>query len=122
MDYPHIWKHRWADKTPGKIAETFGWSTTFKRKQWAISFLLKLVVDGDITIHDRTTFMEMRDYVTLPNGGYGPAVSTGHDDTVMALAIDCICASTESPLLSYGQDSATLIPSAPWEEWGEESG
>ena len=119
MDYPYIWRHRWADKTPGKIAETYGWSTTFKRKQWAIGHLLKLIVDQDIVIHDRTTFMEMRDYVTLPDGGYGPAVMGGHDDTVMALAIDCICAATESPLSSYGQETAIpQMASAPWEEWG----
>lgn len=125
MDYPYIYQGHWADKTPGKTADNYGWSTTYKRKEWAIGWLLKLVVDHDIIIHDHRTFQEMRDYVTLDGGGYGPAARDGFDDTVMALAITCICASTEGPLRAYGdsgvpmQDEATPVE-APWEHWGEE--
>jgi len=98
LDYPRIYQQRFADKNPGKIAEMYGWSTTWKRKEWAIGHLIKLLTDGSLTIHDDHTFQEMRDYITLENGGYGPADErAGHDDTVMAMAIACICAATEGP-------------------------
>jgi hypothetical protein len=123
IDYPHIWRNRWADKTPGKLSETMGWSTTFKRKEWAIGWLIKLIADLDITIHDAKTYDEMRNYITLPAGGYGPADNSGYDDCVMALAIACICASTEGPLMGYdgpatstGESSLPVQPA--WEEWG----
>tara|TARA_B100000315_G_scaffold198978_1_gene190702 strand:+ start:1 stop:1089 length:1089 start_codon:yes stop_codon:yes gene_type:complete len=123
IDYPYIWRNRWADKTPGKMAETMGWSTTWKRKEWAIGWLIKLMADRDMTIHDAKTYDEMRTYVTLPNGGYGPANNEGYDDCVMALAIACICASTEGPVHAYEgpadrqRDESPIVPS--WEEWVE---
>ena len=124
IDYPHIWRNRWADKSPGKIAETMGWSTTWKRKEWAIGWLIKLMADRDMTIHDPKTYDEMRTYVTLPAGGYGPADREGHDDCVMALAIACICASTEGPVQAYAgpaeQEGHHDLPiTAPWEDWAE---
>lgn len=118
LDYPNIWRHRWADKTPGKLAETYGWSTTFKRKEWAIGWLIKLLVDQDLTLHDKTTFNEMATYVTLPQGGYGPADWRDHDDTVMAMAIACICSSTEGPLAAYEGRKEAPEPVPVWEEWG----
>lgn len=102
MSYPYLWKSRWADKTPGIVGTTFGWQTTFKSKEWAISFLLKAIVDGDIMIHDPVTFTEMRDYVSLEHGGYGPSSKNGNDDTVMSFAIACICSATDTPLQPYG--------------------
>lgn len=101
MNYPMLWKHHWADKHQGKIADTFGWSTTWKRKQWAIGFLVKLVVDQSLVLHDPNTFHEMRDYVTLDDGGFAPAARYGHDDTVMAMAIACLCSSVEGPPQDY---------------------
>lgn len=101
MNYPSLWKHHWADKHQGKMADTFGWSTTWKRKQWAIGFLVKLVVDQSLVLHDPNTFHEMRDYVTLDDGGFAPAARYGHDDTVMAMAIACLCSSVEGPPLGY---------------------
>lgn len=96
IDYPMLYQRRSADKHQGKIAEMYGWSTTVKTKEWAIGFLIKLLADSSLVLHDQHTFQEMRDYVTLNNGGYGPADDkTGHDDTVMAMAIACICAATE---------------------------
>lgn len=117
MDYPNLWRGRWADKSPGKIAETYGWSTTMKRKEWAIGWLLKLVVDGDITIHDKRTFSEMMTFVTLPHGGYGNAEGhgRGHDDTVMALAIACICSSTDGPVGAYEREDPQPPPI--WQEY-----
>jgi len=123
IDYPHIWRNRWADKSPGKMAETMGWSTTWKRKEWAIGWLLKLIVDRDTTIHDSKTYDEMRTYITLPNGGYGPAANDGYDDCVMALAIACICASTEGPVIGYAGPTGEPVDATPitvpWEEWGD---
>jgi len=128
IDYPHIWRNRWADKSPGKISETMGWSTTWKRKEWAIGWLIKLIADRDMTIHDAKTYDEMRTYVTLPNGGYGPADGSGRsfDDCVMAMAIACICASTEGPVSGYegpmGSDEpGDSLPITPaWEQWEEQ--
>lgn len=109
MNYPNIWQARWADKTPGNIADQYGFATNVQRKHWAIGALLNLVVNHSITIHDRTTFDEMANYVTQDNGGFGPADDkNGHDDTVMALAIDVLCHLTEPPLPPYG----TLQPLA----------
>ena len=102
MEYPHLWKSRWADKTPGIVATTYGWQTTHKSKEWAIGFLLKIIIDSDLQIHDSTTFTELRDYVSLEHGGYGPASNSGNDDTVMSLAICCIAAATDTPLAPYG--------------------
>lgn len=123
MDYPYIWKHQWADKAPGKEADTYGWSTTHKRKQWAIGNLLKAVIDHDITIHDSVTYNEMKNYVTLPNGEYGPATPSGHDDTVMALAISLTATITEAHgLPAYGSTRTTMIEKVmpPWQEWDDD--
>lgn len=122
LDYPHLWRGRWADKNPGRIAESMGWSSSMKSKEWAIGWLLKLVVDQDLILHDRRTYEEMNNYITLPNGGYGNAGGANyHDDTVMALAISCLCSSTEGPVVAYsgqqgGNDFREPIPA--WEQWG----
>jgi hypothetical protein len=122
LDYPNIYRQRFADKNPGKIAEMYGWSTTWKRKEWAIGHLIKLITDSSLIIHDQHTFDELRDYITLPNGGYGPADERhGHDDTVMSLSIACICSVTEGPPEPFRDPSAVLkeatagTPS--WEDW-----
>lgn len=104
MDYPHLWRPRYADRNPGIVATTYGWQTTFKTKEWAIGFLLKAIVDSDIRVHDPETFKEMRDYIALDHGGYGPSSKQGHDDTVMSFAIACICSATDTPLAPYGAD------------------
>lgn len=117
LDYPHIWHNRWADRAPGKLGETMGWSTTWKRKEWAIGWLIKLLADEDITLHNGTTFDEMRTYVTLDAGGYGPANDKdGHDDCVMALAIACICNSTEGPrqALKMARENSAAIEEPAW--------
>lgn len=131
LDYPHLWRTRWPDKSPGKISETIGWSTTQKRKEWAVGHLLKLVIDKDISLHDRRTYDEMRNFVTLDPVGFGPAnEQSGHDDTVMAMAIACICSSTDGPLAAYGamdrfteaitalEDSQTEQDEPAWGAWG----
>lgn len=127
MDYPYIWKHQWADKAPGKEADTYGWSTSHKRKQWLVGNLLRSVVDQDIVIHDATTFFEMKNFVVLPNGEYGPNTPNGHDDTVMALGI-CLTSiiTTAAELIPYGGGEGPEVVHAgvgeqrpPWEDWEE---
>jgi hypothetical protein len=111
MEYQPIFRSPWADKQPGILSNTYGWNTTFKTKEWAIGHLLKLIVDNDITIHDPATYSEMRDYVTLEGGGYGPASEKGHDDTVMALAIGTVAAAVSSPMSPFGENQVTpLLP------------
>lgn len=119
MDYPKLWYNRVADTTPGKTTDHMGWATTMKSKELAIGWLLKVIVDKDVLIHDRQTFMEMRDYVTLPNGGYGNAGNEAHDDTVMSLAIGVTCHSMEGPLMPYEGAGARRLGEAPWESWDE---
>lgn len=128
MDYPHLWRNRFPDKSPGKINDTYGWSTTVKRKEWAVGHLLKLVIDGDLTIHDATTFNEMITFIKHPNGEYGNAQGEGrgHDDTVMALAIASICSSTHGTLTPYGAEDPFQMFREPntqiqpdWNKWDE---
>lgn len=119
-DYPSIWYNRTADVTPGMVSERMGWSTTMKTKELAIGWLLKVVVDKDILIHDRQTFMEMRDYISLPNGGYGNAGNEDHDDTVMSLAIAVTCHSMEGPLMPYEGNGNAPVKSVPWESWDQQ--
>lgn len=129
MDYPYIWKNQWADKAPGKVAENYGWETTQKRKQWAIGNLLKAVLDKDIVIHDSETFNEMRNYVTLTDGDYGPNSNDGHDDTVMALALSLTATITEAHTVPvYGSTTGPTIMEQlerkmepAWESWEEEN-
>lgn len=109
LNYPYIWRNQWAEKIPGSFKEAYGFESTAKTKHWAIGFLLRLVMDADVVIHDRTTFHEMRNYVTLPDGmSYGNAEGEGrgHDDTVTALAIACLCSQTEAPIAPFGTDPA----------------
>lgn len=112
MGYPNLWRNRWADKSPGIIASTYGFPATQKTKEWYVGHLLKLVVDGDITIHDAQTFAEMRNYVTLDKGGYGNSNEEEHDDTVSALGICCLAASTEPPLPPLGTHKAPRVTPA----------
>ncbi|MDQ6374071.1 hypothetical protein, partial [Campylobacter jejuni] len=88
------------------IASTYGFPATQKTKDWYVGHLLKLVVDGDIKIHDAQTFAEMRNFVTLEGGGYGNSNEEEHDDTVSSLGICCLTASTEPPLPPHGLMSA----------------
>lgn len=113
--YPNIWRKHIANTEPGKASETYGWGTTKKTKPWAIGVMLGYVVDHALTIHDKRTFIEMRDYVTLPNGETGPASASGNDDTVMAHAIALVCNATEPPLPIYDQDVTYLTPDSPWQ-------
>lgn len=98
MNYPRLYINEKIDRTPGKTTgKTYGWSTTAQTKHTAIGWLLKVIVDRSITIHHDITFNEMRNYVTLENGTYGPATDEGFDDTVMAAAIGVTCNFIDTP-------------------------
>ncbi|MGI0133619.1 MAG: hypothetical protein ACREBW_01505 [Candidatus Micrarchaeaceae archaeon] len=128
MGYPRIWKHRWADKSIGKTSVSLGWSTNYQRKHWAMGQLIWLLGESSIHIHDKRTYVQMRDYVVLENGAMGPADPKGYDDAVMALAIACVCSMTEGPVEAYESpvpgskresiESADLMGIPPWEAWG----
>lgn len=89
MNYPRIYQDSRPNRTPGKIVnDTYGWNTTAQSKHFMISVLQKMLVDGTLTIHDLTTFLEMRDFVTRDDASYGPSdENKGHDDTVDAMAM-----------------------------------
>lgn len=120
IQYPHIFQRQAMDKTPGVMVQhTWGWSTTSRSKHGAIGWLLKMVSDGDLIIHDARTFAECRDYITLPDGGYGPASEDGYDDLVMSLAIAVTCHAMEPPLSAYS--GLYIAPPAPvWESWQQQ--
>jgi hypothetical protein len=117
-DYPDIWRHRWADKAPGKISTNYGWSTNFQRKHQAIANVISVLSLGALKLHDETTYDQMAKYVTLPNGDLGPQSYKDYDDAVMALAIAVTSTLTE-PILPHEQEPPAMpndlfnIP--PWE-------
>lgn len=99
MNYPNVWMHRWTDKSPGKLATTYGWSTSYNRKQWAIGTLQRLIIDKSLSIHDIATYQELQDYVVRDNGTWGNSGAEDHDDTVMALAIAVTASIAEGPFI-----------------------
>jgi hypothetical protein len=122
INYPYIWKHARPDYEPGVTQPNYGWNTTEQTKNAAIGWLLKVLVDGDLTVHHKLTFYEMRDYVTLDGGGMGPASDEGHDDTVTSLAIGIACHFMEVPTEAYvGHAPNNPLEDMPhWMTWGEQ--
>lgn len=120
MEYPKVWQHAKADKTPGIVTtDLYGWSTTAQTKQLMIGYLLKVVMDHNLVIHSRTLFTEMQNYVTYENGGYGPASEEGFDDCVMSMAQGITCHLMSSPVMPYG---SAMIPEYPNSEAAVEGG
>jgi hypothetical protein len=103
INYPYIFRRHTINRTPGRdeMPDTWGWDTSRASKDLAVGWLIRMVVEHGIVIHDRNTFTEMKDYVTMENGEYGPASTEGHDDTVMALAIANGAHHLEPPLMPY---------------------
>lgn len=97
-NYPNIWQHRWADKAPGKVSVSYGWATNYNRKRWAIGRLKYLLTQNSITIHDKRTYNQLRNFIVLSSGEMGNATRKTHDDTVMALSIGVTASHTEPPL------------------------
>ena len=112
FNYPHLWQHRWADKAPGKVSMSYGWATNYNRKRWAVGRLKHLLIENSITIHDKRTYNQMRNFIVLPSGEMGNATAKIHDDTVMALSIGVTASHLEPPLFedehSTGQTAEVL--------------
>lgn len=104
MNYPNMWQAKWADKTPGNLADQYGFASNVQRKHWAIGMLLSVISDHSIKLHHAITYAELSKYVTLDNGGFGPVDEQqgGFDDCVTSLAIAVLCHLTEPPLPPYG--------------------
>jgi hypothetical protein len=117
--YPDLWQHRWADKAPGKVSTSWGWSTNYQRKHWAMEKVKFLLAQrGVFTIHDRITHDQMENYVYLQNGEMGPASDGLSDDAVMAMAIAVVSTMTEATLPHEEQAEAEihdLFNKPPWE-------
>lgn len=108
--YPNIYQSQMPDNLPGRFVGKWGWSSSYKTKEAAIGLLLKLIIDHETIIHDRTTFTEMMNYVTLPGGGYGNADGeAGHDDTVMAYAIAVASNFYNGPILPAGSSDGPKV-------------
>jgi len=123
IHYPAIFRKRMPNRTPGQdeVADSWGWDTTHRTKDLAVGWLLKLIVDHSIVLHDKATFAEMRDFVTGDSGEYGPASPDGHDDTVTALAIAVAAHNLEPPLGAYRGKNFTGEPEDPaWMGWDEQ--
>lgn len=110
--YPNVYATQQVQKMPGfNVHESYGWVTTMQTKHLAISHLLKALLDKPTTIggvsyglliHDQTTFLEMRDYVTTEDGGsYENSDGSEYDDGVMALAIALAVHAYEPPPPPY---------------------
>lgn len=122
MDYPFIWRHSKPDMERGNVQSNYGWDSTMQSKAAAIGMMLKVVVDEDVKIHDKRTFAQMRDYVTLEGGGYGPATSSGHDDHVTSFAIGMACHLLDAhSVWAYSGRTTTEPVEPPWVEWQEEA-
>lgn len=113
--YPRVWHQRWPDRYPGKdmSLSVLGFSSTWKRKAWAISKLAQMIEKRLPILHDRRTYEEMRNYTFYGGKGFGDVYGAayGHDDLVMALAICLLCESTEASPEPY--ELASVSPSGP---------
>lgn len=96
-NYPMMWRNKKVDKSQGQNTDIMGWNTNRSTKHFAIQSLVKLLQDPivamegreyGVIIHDEQTLMEMRSYVSTPDGqGYENGDGSPFDDGVMALAI-----------------------------------
>lgn len=120
VGYNNVWLHKTADRLRGSI-NVFGWSTSYQRKNWAIGFLKRLIIDNSIVIHDRVTYNQLRNYVQRPDGTWGNGDGASYDDAVMALAIAVTASDKEGPFVPdassrYNQHILDIYK----QEWGEE--
>lgn len=108
-NYPNVWQHRWADRSPGKLAQTFGWAMNFTRKAWCVGELKSMIVDRSILLHDKTTYNQLRNYVVRQNGEWGNADAMVYDDSVMALAIGVTASKLEGPFAERRENTDTMV-------------
>ena len=97
MFYPNVWRYRQADRMPGSTTNSFGWSMNWQRKQMAVSFVIDLLGQKMLKLHDEITYDQMANYVSLRYGELGPASEKGKDDAVtsLAIAVATICLELE---------------------------
>ena len=93
MFYPDVWRYRQADRMPGSMTNSFGWSMNWQRKQMAVSFAIDILGQKMLKLHDAITYDQMANYVSLKYGELGPASEEDCDDAVTSLliAIGTIC-------------------------------
>ncbi len=124
LDYPNMFQSMIPDGLPGRYTGKYGWSSSYRTKDHAISWMLRYLIEGGMTIHDQKTYDEMEDYVTLEGGGYGPGSGEDHDDTVMALGIAVTSSIMDGPLPAVGELTALAGQSVErppvWESWSEQ--
>lgn len=84
--YGNIWAWKKPDRTT-QASNTLGWLTSYGTKRWAIGELQELINTRSLIVHDKRTFYELLNFVEHENGTLGNEGRSGHDDTVMALAI-----------------------------------
>lgn len=87
MFYPSVWRYRQADRQPGSLSQSFGWSMNWQRKQFAASHVIDKLGQKMLKIHDEQTYDQMANYVSLRYGELGPASEKGCDDAVTSLMI-----------------------------------
>lgn len=114
LDYPNLYQSEMPENLPGRIAGKWGWSSSYKTKEFAVGWTLKLVVEKQLSIHDRETFEQMKNFVKLDNGEYGPASATGFDDAVDPLCIAMGAHVLSGPLMAYGSETTPTAPA--WQE------
>lgn len=111
LAYPNIYQRQTKlDKTPGKLTgQQWGWSTSLQTKHIAVGYGINALTQSSLVIHDPITYKEMKNYVTLPAGGYGNGDGSANDDTVMALLIALAIHFTDAPPLGYGAQSTGAV-------------
>lgn len=106
--YPKLYQRRSFDVVPGqdRSERQLGWSTNWKTKAELITKGSEMVMRGQVSIHHRKTYTEMKNYSFYSGKGYndkfGPAdEERGRDDLVMSWCIAIVCEDQESPLTNY---------------------
>lgn len=93
LAYPNFYTEETVDKITKEFKRKLGFTTNVQTKPFIIDELRAVIVDGKITIPDRTILDELSTYVVDENGKMGAEGGTDahgeklHDDLVMALAL-----------------------------------
>ena len=90
--YDNVFIHKSQVTVRGQMANQYGFNTNTQTKPEVVGNLKRAILDrfngsSTITIHDRTTYQEMKGYVLTDTGQYMNGEGTDHDDTVMALGL-----------------------------------
>ena len=84
--YGNVWTWKKGDRT-NSTSTSLGWLSSYGTKRWAIGEMQDLLNTRSLLIHDKRTYHELLNFVEHENGAIGNEGRSGHDDTVMALAI-----------------------------------